>query len=318
VSRQLRLEFPGAIWHVTSRGNERRDICRDDEDRRRFVSLLARVVTERRWLLHAWVLMSNHYHLLIETPEIGLSRGVKWLNQRYAESFNERHRRVGHLFQGRFKGILVERQGHLLELVRYIVLNPVRCHAVRYAGNYEWSNYRATAGLSPAPTWLEIEWTLGQFAAASRGEAHEAYRRFVADGRGVSYNPWEAVVGQIYLGGAAFCDRMQTLVETKERSREHPRPQRRFVRPAFETLVEVVTDSFNVTTDALRLKSRGQARKALAQLAVDEAGLTLRAIAGWMGVSEWAASKMRRSGRELYVSDPLYRERIDRIKAELS
>lgn len=115
-----------------------------------------------------------------------------------------------------------------------------------------------------------------------------------------------------------FGDRMQTLVETKERSREHPRPQRRFVRPAFETLVEVVTDSFNVTTDALRLKSRGQARKALAQLAVDEAGLTLRAIAGWMGVSEWAASKMRRSGRELYVSDRLYRERIDRIKAELS
>jgi len=318
VSRQLRLEFPGAIWHVTSRGNERRDIYRDDADRRRFVSLLARVVVERRWLLHAWVLMSNHYHLLIETPEIGLSRGVKWLNQRYAESFNESHGRVGHLFQGRFKGILVERQGHLLELVRYIVLNPVRCHAVRYAGDYEWSNYRATAGLSPAPAWLEIEWTLGQFAAACRGEAHEAYRRFVADGRGASYNPWERVVGQIYLGGAAFCDRMQTLVETKERSREHPRQQRRFVRPAFETLVEVVTDAFDVTPDALRLKSRGQARKALAHLAVDEAGLTLQAIGGWMGVSAWAACKMRRSGRELYVSDPLYRQRIDRIKAELS
>src|SRR5687768_12366325 len=117
MSRPLRLEFPGAIFHVTSRGNERRDIYRDDDDRRRFLGLLARVIKERRWLLHAWVLMANHYHLLIETPEIGLSRGIKWLNQEYAKAFNKRHLRVGHLFQGRFKGILVERESHLLELV---------------------------------------------------------------------------------------------------------------------------------------------------------------------------------------------------------
>jgi REP element-mobilizing transposase RayT len=318
VSRPLRLEYPGAIWHVTSRGNERRDIYRDDDDRRRFVNLLARVVIERRWILHAWVIMSNHYHLLIETPEVGLSRGLKWLNQKYAEGFNERHGRVGHLFQGRFKSILVEREGHLLELIRYIVLNPVRCHAVAFAGDYAWSNYRATAGLQAAPSWLEIDWTLAQFGAADRAGAHEAYRRFVADARGASYNPWEAVAGQIYLGGAAFCERMQSLVSASDRSREHPRVQRTFVRPSLDALVTLVTERFDVTPDELRLKSRGQARKALAQLAVDDAGVTLRCIAEWMGVSEWAASKMRLAAVSLYASDDEYRERIDEIRIALS
>ena len=160
MSRQLRIEFPGAIHHVTSRGNERRNIYRDDRDRIRFLEILEEVVTLRRWVLHAWVLMSNHYHLLVETPEVGLSRGVKKLNETYAKWFNTRHRRVGHLFQGRFKNILVERESHLLELTRYIVLNPVRCGAVKYAGDWKWSNYRATAGLTSAPPWLQTDWTL--------------------------------------------------------------------------------------------------------------------------------------------------------------
>ncbi len=317
MSRQLRLEFPGALWHVTSRGNERRDIVRDDDDRRRFVSLLAHVVTESHWLLHAWVLMDNHYHLLIETPEVGLSAGVKWLNGTYAITFNQLHARVGHLFQGRFKGILVEREGHLLELIRYIVLNPVRCGTVAFAGDFEWSNYRATAGLEPPPPWLEIEWTLAQFGA-DRAAAHEAYRRFVADGRGACYNPWEAVVGQIYLGGAAFCDQMQRLVKSKMRNREHPKPQRHFVRPSLEAIVAVIAENFAVSSDALKRKSRNPARRALACLAVDEAGLTVRCIAEWLGVTDWAVSKMRCAGRELYATDRRYRERIDRIKAALS
>lgn len=262
--------------------------------------------------------MSNHYHLLIEMPEVGLSRGMKWLNQKYAQGFNERHHRVGHLFQGRFKSILVEREGHLLELIRYIVLNPVRCHAVAFAADYEWSNYRATAGLQAAPGWLEIKWTLDRFGAGHRAEAHEAYRRFVADARGASYNPWERLVGQIYLGGAAFCDRMQALVAGAERSREHPRAQRFFVRPALDALVMLIADRFNVRPADLKRKSRGQPRKALALLAVDDAGLTLRSIADWMGVSDWAASKMRKVATLLYATDSRFREKVDQIRAALS
>jgi putative transposase len=109
VSRPLRLEYPGAVWHVTSRGNERRDVFRDDEDRGRFLAVLAWTVGLFRWRLHAYVLMGNHYHLLLETPEPTLSRGMRQLNGVYTRAFNRRHRRSGHLFQGRFKAIVVEK-----------------------------------------------------------------------------------------------------------------------------------------------------------------------------------------------------------------
>ncbi|MHB0972006.1 MAG: transposase [Thermoanaerobaculia bacterium] len=158
MARPLRLEHPGAIWHVTSRGNERRAIVRSNADRHAFLEFLAEAVTLHRWILHAYVLMTNHYHLIVETPVPTLSRGVKRLNERYAETFNLHHHRVGHLVQGRFKGILVERESHLLELIRYVVLNPVRAGMVQHAGDYAWSSYRATAGLAPAPACLEVGW----------------------------------------------------------------------------------------------------------------------------------------------------------------
>jgi len=261
--------------------------------------------------------MSNHYHLLLETPEVGLSRGMHWLNQRYAVAFNARHGRVGHLFQSRFHGLLVERETHLLALLRYIVLNPVRCGAVADAGDYEWSSYRVTAGLLPPPTWLETEWTLAQFGP-DRAAAQAAYRRYVAAGAAASYDPRKAIVGQIYVGGADFAKRMQERADANERSREIPTAQRSFARPAFEKLVTLVAESFGVRAEQLREKSRGAAKKALVQLAVDEAGQTVKFVARWMRVSEWAASKMRSIGRELYATDSCYREQIDRIKAALS
>lgn len=318
LSRQLRLEYPGAIWHITSRGNERREIFRDDNDRHEFIQFLTQVIGERRWLLHAWVLMSNHYHLLIETPEIGLSRGMKSLNREYAEYFNWRHDRIGHLFHGRFKGILVEREGHLLELVRYIVLNPVRAGMVRYAGDYAWSNYRTTAGMEPPPKWLEVDWTLDQFDPHDRVHACEEYRRFVADGRGASYNPWEKLVGQIYLGGEDFCERMQAMVNAKERSVQHPRPQRSFVHPGLDAVAGAVARTFGVTVDDLQKKSRGDARKALVQLAIEEGGLTVRGIAEWIKASEVATSKLKTRSLEQYASDQDYRCLINAVRRELS
>jgi REP element-mobilizing transposase RayT len=301
---------------MTSRGNERRDIYRDDRDRRRFLTLLARVVRQRRWLLHAWVLMSNHYHLLIETPEVGLSRGLQWLNQRYAEDFNARHERVGHLFQGRFKGILVEREAHLLELLRYIVLNPVRAGIVEFAGDYAWSSYRATAGLHFAPKWLEIGWTLDQFAS-TRAAAHDAYRCFVAEGHGAAYKPWETLVGQTYLGGEAFRERVQTLIDVKKRSGEHPRAQRSVVRPAFDNVVTLVCERFAMPVERLRARSHSDARRALCQLAVDDAGVKVHNVAEWLGVTDSAASRMRQRARTLYATDVKYREVIDSIRTAL-
>lgn len=183
MARPLRIEFPGALFHVTSRGNARAPIFFDDPDRHLFLDILGLVVESHRWLCHAYCLMTNHYHLLVETPETNLSRGMRQLNGLYTQRLNRRHNRVGHVFQGRFKGILVERESHLLELARYVVLNPVRANVVRAAEDYPWSSLRATFGIAPAPNWLAVGALLAPFGSRSR------YRDFVREGTGTR-TPW--------------------------------------------------------------------------------------------------------------------------------
>jgi putative transposase len=317
MTRPLRLEHEGAIWHVTSRGNERRDIFRDRNDRSTFIEILGNTVVNARWRLYAYVLMSNHYHLLIETPERTLSRGVKQLNETWAQHFNWRHARVGHLFQGRFKGILVEREAHLLELVRYIVLNPVRCGAVSSAADYEWSNYRATASLEPAPEWLDVDWTLAQFDA-DRDIALEKYRAFVDDARANEYQPWPQLSGEIYLGTSAFCEAMQSLIAAREVSRDVPACQRQLVRTSFNDVVRAVCLHFGEPADAIRIKNRRWGRKALAQLAREECVFALREIGTFLGANDSATSKLAAAGRALEQVDQRYAEAIAKARAELS
>jgi putative transposase len=140
MARPLRIEFAGALYHVTSRGNERRRIFRDDVDRKMFLTFLGQAVKRFGWSVTAWVLMSNHYHLVVQTPEANLSRGMHWINGTYAAWFNRRHDRSGHLFQGRFHGVLVEKETYLRELLRYVVLNPVRAKMVARPEDYRWSS----------------------------------------------------------------------------------------------------------------------------------------------------------------------------------
>ena len=131
MARPLRIEFAGALYHVTSRGDRREDIYLDDGDRQLFLEVLEAVCERFNWEVHAYCLMSNHYHLLVETPDGNLSRGMRHLNGVYTQRFNRRHKKVGHVFQGRYKAILVQKENYLLELSRYIVLNPVRAGMVR-------------------------------------------------------------------------------------------------------------------------------------------------------------------------------------------
>jgi REP-associated tyrosine transposase len=163
MARPLRIEFPGAIYHITSRGNARQTIFLDDDDRRSFLLVLDRVVSRFRIVVHAFCLMDNHFHLLVETPEANLSKAIRQLNGVFTQTFNRRHGKVGHVLQGRFKAILVDRDSYLLELCRYVVLNPVRARITRKPDTYAWSSYRATAGLDPAPSFLTVEWILSQF-----------------------------------------------------------------------------------------------------------------------------------------------------------
>lgn len=225
MARPLRLEFPGAVYHLTARGNARQPIYRGEADQLRFLELLGEVCDRFHWRAHAYCLMGNHYHLVIETPEPNLARGMRQLNGVYTQAFNRRHRKVGHLFQGRYTAILVDKDKYLLELARYVVLNPVRARMVKSAGQYPWSSYRAMIGRAPAPAWLETDFLLAQLAHR-RGEARQHYVRLVADGKNQP-KIWQHLRGQIYLGDEAFVKKLHSRVVAGERLKEIPRAQRR-------------------------------------------------------------------------------------------
>jgi putative transposase len=142
MARPLRIEYPGAMYHITSRGNARPPVFDDDRDRRAFLMILEDVVRRYHWLCHAFCLMDNH--LLVETVNGNVCLGMRHLNGVYTQAFNRRHHRVGHVFQGRFTSVLVEQASSLLELCRYVVLNPVRAGIVKHPGAYKWSSYQAT------------------------------------------------------------------------------------------------------------------------------------------------------------------------------
>jgi REP element-mobilizing transposase RayT len=232
MARPIRLEFAGALYHVTSRGDRRENIYEDDSDRVAFLSLLSEVCESYNWTCHAYCLMSNHYHLLIETPDANLSKGMRQLNGIYTQKFNRIHNRVGHVFQGRYKAILVEKQSYLLELARYIVLNPVRAQMVRSANEWRWSSYRATAGHADAPPLLSTDWLLATFANR-KATAQEKYRQFVAEGKGQS-TPWSELRNQIYLGSELFVEKLQSQIDREQELSEIPATQRRPVAKSLD------------------------------------------------------------------------------------
>lgn len=225
MSRPLRIEFAGGLYHVTSRGDGREAIFLGEEDRRLFLGVLSEVVPDVNWAVHAYCLMDNHYHLLIETPEGNLSKGMRQLNGVYTQRFNRQHGRVGHVFQGRYKAIIVQKESYLLELARYVVLNPVRARMVRAPTEWPWSSFRATAGRCDAPFWLTTDWLLSAFSS-QRSEAVARYAAFVAEGKNQP-GPWEKLKNQIFLGSEAFVANLQRGVNAEPLLREIPAVQRR-------------------------------------------------------------------------------------------
>jgi len=225
MSRPLRIELAGGLYHVTSRGDRREAIYRDDQDRIDWLAVLGEVCGRFNWRCHAYCEMTNHYHFVVETPDANLSKGMRQLNGVYTQRVNRRHGLVGHLFQGRFKAIVVERDAYLLELARYVVLNPVRAAMVAQAEDWPWSSYRAMVGREPAPTWLATDWLLGQFAQ-ERSRARSGYAAFVREGIGQP-SVWEGLRHQVFLGSEAFVERHCAPSGPPERLREVPRAQRR-------------------------------------------------------------------------------------------
>jgi putative transposase len=277
MARALRVEFPGAVYHVTSRGNARQVVFENDSDRREFLEGLQDCAERFRWLFHAYCLMDNHYHLLIETREANLSRGMRRLNGNFTQAFNKTYHRVGHLFQGRYKAILVEKESHLLELCRYVVLNPVRAGLVKKIEDWEWSSFGATAGSSSVPAYLSVDWILARFGR-NREAAQEGYRRFVRQGRR-SGVPWDGVKGQLFLGGEGFAERVTQATETAQRSKEHSKGQRFAGRPPLSEIIPAAVAKRSFSADA-----------ALREAHVKH-GYTLREIADFTGMHYTSISK---------------------------
>jgi REP element-mobilizing transposase RayT len=230
MARPLRIELSGGIYHVTSRGDGREGIFFSDEDREAWLTLFGEVCGRFNWVCHAYCLMTNHYHVVIETPEGNLSQGMRQLNGVYTQYVNRTHRRVGHVFQGRYKAILVEKDSYLLELARYVVLNPVRAGRVANAGEWPWSSYRAMTGARVPPPWLQPDWLLAQFGRV-RGRARARYADFVRAGV-VQPSIWQGLRGRIFLGGEDFVANLKAKLSALEPVDEVPRAQRRpFAKP---------------------------------------------------------------------------------------
>ncbi len=234
MARPLRIEYPSAVYHITSRGNEKKLIFKDERDRWIFLDILSQVDKHYNWLCHAYCLMNNHYHLIVETPDGNLSAGMRQLNGVYTQAFNRQHNRVGHLFQGRYKGILIQKDSHLLEVCRYVVLNPVRAKAVKRPEQWRWSSYQATAGIEKPHPCLSTEWILNQFGSTRR-IAEKAYRKFVEDGI-KQESIWEAVRAQSILGEEEFTATLTDYLRGKKDIAELPKSQRYIDRPSLENI----------------------------------------------------------------------------------
>jgi len=294
MARPLRIGFAGALYHVTARGNDRKAVYRDDRDRARFLDRLAAVVYTHRLRVHAFVLMRNHFHLLVETPEADLSRAMGQLNGSYTQDFNRRHRRSGHLFQGRYKAILVEKDSYLLELSRYIHLNPVRVGEVSRAWAFAWSSAAAYVGKVAVPEFLTVGDVLAHFGRR-RTVARRRYAEFLADGAATkAENPWRLVEGQVLLGERAWMERMKRRLAGKRTAQDIAGMKALWPRPALSVVITQVCRAAQVNREMI-LRPRGGrggwARPVAMALAWEVCGLGQREIGRVFGVGPHAVSK---------------------------
>ena len=316
MARPLRVEFERALYHLTGRGNAGQRIFADDKDCARFVELLAQSLERYDVALHGYVLMGNHYHLIAETRRANLGRWMHWLSTAYTVYFNRRHRLVGHLFQGRYKSIVVEAEGYLLSLSRYAHLNPVRGKLIgrgdpverrKRLRQWRWSSYRGYSGLAKPEPWVEQERVLGEIGGKPN-ERRLRYRRFVEEGllREIE-SPLEAVQWQTALGREYFLQRLKDHLEKRGQTRHREVPALRQLRrgPDAQTILSGVALAYGCSKkDLLERRVRGNEARAVAMVLVwDCCGLSLREVGELFGGAGYTAvaqmiRRTREKGRE--------------------
>ncbi len=292
MSRPLRIEYPGAVYHVTARGNADQPIFTGPEDGGRFLELLGREVAQQRWLCHGYCLLENHFHLLIETPEANLGRGMGRLSMTYSQWANRRHGRRGHLFAGRYKAILLEKDAWLLALCRHVALNPVRLGAVNRVDQWRWSSYRALAFGAAEPGWLHQGWVLDALGGGAAARA--AWRDYVDQGRHAP-SPWDALRSGHYLGGEGFLRDMAGRLEGRSFD-QVPRAQTEPARPTADAVIAAVAEAAGCAPDTvLDRRASPQAFRAGVYLLRRAANLPLAEVAAMGGVSAGRISQIQRA-----------------------
>jgi REP element-mobilizing transposase RayT len=234
--RPLRLQYPGAFYHITVRGNRRQNIYIDDIDRRHFLRILTEIAFIRNVICYAYCLMDNHYHLEIETPDGNLAAFMRDLNGIVSQDHNKRHRKTGHLFQGRYHSFLIEKETYLMEVARYVVLNPVRAGLVKKPEQWCWSSYRATLGEVESPPFLATN-SLLKFFHRSRSQAQKNYQKFVIEGIGAT-SPFEEIEQGIVLGSPQFLHEVWNWNDKTDDIKELPRTDRVVGRPRLADLFD--------------------------------------------------------------------------------
>ena len=321
MARALRVEYPGAFYHVIHRGNAGEDIFKSIRDREKFLEYLQAAVERYGIKIHTYCLMTNHYHLLVETPEANLSRAIKWVNVSYAGYFNRKRHRQGHLFQGRYKAILVDADEYLKQLSRYIHLNPIRSGMVTELDTYLFSSYPALIGQVKAPNWLESTWLLSLFGK-SRRNAAKNYRDFVekVDVAGVE-NPATEINGGFILGGAEFVNWVkESFLSGREEKKDVPQLRQLKPRKSLDAIMAAVCRDFNCEAGQILRKGakKNTARDVAIYLARKLSGLNSVDLGIYFGNICGAAI----TGRYNHTSEQIIRNRhlkgrVNRIRKKI-
>jgi len=324
MARPLRIEYPGALYHVMSRGNERRSIVRDDSDRQKRLHWLERTVGTYGWKLHAFVVMTNHDHLLVETPEPNLSTGMQFLNGSYSGYFNARHRRVGHLFQGRFKAQLIEEEGHYREISRYIHLNPCRVRgrplaSISELASYPWCSYPGYHRASKMLDWVSYDRVLREMGPGDAAARRRRYRGFVTAGlaAGVS-SPLEDAVHGLLVGSEQFVSRIKELLDTRPADRAVPELNGLRAKPHLEQIIKVVLREFGQDEDdpwCVGRRADDASRAVAAHLARRRYGYSAKSVAKALGYSH--PSSVSHAVRRIDVGSATLKQTVNRVERKL-
>ena len=275
MARKPRVHFPGALYHVIARGNQRQRTFRSNSDRSRYLDLLKQYRERYSFNLYAYVLMGNHVHLLLEAGQVPLAKVMQGLQQSYTLYFNRKYNLVGHLFQGRYRAILCDRDSYLLELVRYLHLNPVRSKLVKDPAEYRWSSHGIYLGKGAGQTkFVQTEWILSQFSK-NRSEARRRYRQFVLEGIGDGHrDDFYTTKEQQYLGDDDFVEEVTRRIEGEEPGT---------IRINLEQIEKVVCRHYDVSSELLQSRSKERrgsfGRAVIAHLAVESGGIKLKDVA---------------------------------------